>query len=105
MKQLPEHHAHNVTPQPSIMKRRLRLILMGLFFALMLVHVGVHTYVAMRHNRFYGGGWLLKMEGKFAPIVRMVAEDGPASALRPKDEIITLNGEPIEDKYQLYSFF
>jgi eukaryotic-like serine/threonine-protein kinase len=87
------------------MKRRLRLILMGLFFALMLVHLGVHTYVAMRHNRYYGAGWLLKLEGKVEPIVRMVAEDGPASALRPNDEVLTLNGQPVEDKYQLFSFF
>ena len=51
------------------MKKRLRLTLMGLFFALMLVHLGVHTYVAMRHNRYYGAGWLLKLEGKVEPIV------------------------------------
>src|SRR6266446_111708 len=88
------------------MKRRLRLILMGLFFALMLVHLGVHIYVAMRFNpAAYGTGWWLKQEGKIAPVVRMVAEDGAAAALRPNDEILMLNGQPVEDRYQLWRFF
>ena len=73
------------------MKKRLRLILIGPFFALMFVHVGVHTYVAMRFNpAFYGTGLWLKQEGKIAPVVRMVAEDGPAAALRANDEILML---------------
>lgn len=50
------------------MNSRLRLILMGLFFALMFVQVGVHTYVAMRFNpAFFGTGWWLKQE--FEPVV------------------------------------
>jgi PDZ domain len=85
------------------MKKRLRLILMGLFLALMFAHVCVHTFVSARYLSVLSAGWVQKW-GQLEPIVQLVKEDGPAATLRRGDEIVMLNGRQIQDKYQIIKF-
>jgi eukaryotic-like serine/threonine-protein kinase len=85
------------------MKKRLRLILMGLFLAVMFAHVCVHTFVSARYLSVLSAGWVQKW-GQLEPIVQLVKEDGPAATLRRGDEIVMLNGQQIQDKYQIIKF-
>ena len=85
-------------------KRRRRLLLMGILFALLLVNIGVHTWAGLRFSRSFGSGLVLKDEGRVEPVVRLVDADGPAAALRPDDLIVLLNGRPL-DKKQFFRYF
>lgn len=85
-------------------KSRRRLVLTGLLFALLLVNIGVHTWAGLRFSRSFGSGLVLKDEGRVEAVVRLVNEGGPAAALQPGDEIVKLNGQPL-DKKQFFRFF
>jgi hypothetical protein len=85
-------------------KGRRWLVLTGLLSALLLVNIGVHTWAGLRFSRSIGSGLVQKHEGQVEPVVRLVDADGPASALRPDDLIVLLNGQPL-DKKQFFRFF
>jgi sigma-B regulation protein RsbU (phosphoserine phosphatase) len=72
------------------MTRKLILICVSLFYALMLVNVGANFYSGWAESE---RGWEAgRVEGK--PTIHTVDADGPAAVLRVGDEIISLKGEP-----------
>ncbi len=92
--------------QVAVSKQRGRrgLWWMACLYTLLLVNIGVHTWAGLRFSRSFGSGVVLKDEGRLEAAVRLVNPDGPAAALRPGDEIVTLNSQPF-DKKQFFRFF
>ncbi|HEV8133260.1 MAG TPA: protein kinase [Pyrinomonadaceae bacterium] len=80
---------------------RLRIILVGLFLALMFLHFGVHSYHDVSLSlRSSSSGWTLSpVDGR----VRLVqgASSPDTSLLRDGDEIIALNGQQMTNEVQL----
>ncbi|MGH9840352.1 MAG: SpoIIE family protein phosphatase [Blastocatellia bacterium] len=77
-----------------MMRKRLKLILGSLFFALMLVNVGANFYSSWAERiAFSERGWeATEVNGK--PAIYTVNGEGPAAVLRAGDEIVSLKGEP-----------
>jgi phosphoserine phosphatase RsbU/P len=72
------------------MRRKLILICVSLFYALMLVNVGANFYSGWAES---DRGWEAgRVDGK--PTIHKVDAQGPAAVLRAGDEIISLKGEP-----------
>jgi serine phosphatase RsbU (regulator of sigma subunit) len=74
--------------------KRLKLILGGLFFAVMLVNVGANFYSSWAERiAFSERGWeAIAVNGK--PTVYTVEGEGLSAILRAGDEIVSLTGEP-----------
>ncbi len=80
---------------------RLRIILVGLFLALMFLHFGVHSYHDVsRSLKSSSSGWgLSPVNGRVRLTQGMSSAD--TSLLRDDDEIIALNGQPMTNEIQL----
>src|SRR6266704_1302652 len=80
---------------------RLRIILVGLFLALMFLHFGVHSYhdVSLSLKSSSPGWGLSPVNGRVRLAHGMSAAD--TSALRDDDEVIALNGQPMTNEVQL----
>src|SRR5262245_21286111 len=76
------------------MTKKLKLISGVLFFALMIANIGANFYETLAERRAYSQrGWeASSVDGK--PIIYTVDADGPASALRLGDEVVSLKVEP-----------
>jgi hypothetical protein len=90
------------------MKKRLRLILVGLFFALMFSYAGASAYISftrgsLRASEVRGWSFVSTEDGRV--VVSDVARTGPATQLRAGDEVLTLDGQPIASFVQIYRFF
>jgi sigma-B regulation protein RsbU (phosphoserine phosphatase) len=83
------------------MTRRLQLVLVGLFFALLFVYSGasIHrTFTAVGPSS--DTGWVAEpVAGRV--IISQVRRDGPAAALREGDEILALDGQPLRSISQI----
>ena len=79
---------------------RLRIILVGLFLALMLLHFGVQSYHDVSHLlKSSSAGWgLSPVNGR----VRLAQGKSSAdtSALREDDEVVALNGQQMTNEIQ-----
>lgn len=78
------------------MNKRLRLIIVLLFFALMFTYAGLNAYQTLRLNRSYTG-WEAVSSGERVLIKRVFPNGPAASVLRDGDELIYFNGRPIRD--------
>jgi hypothetical protein len=80
---------------------RLRIILVGLFLALMFLHFGVHSYHDVSLSlRSSSSGWTLSpVNGRVRLAHGMFAAD--TSLLRDDDEVIALNGQQMTNEVQL----
>lgn len=80
---------------------RLRIILVGLFFALMFLHFGVQSYHDVLLTLTSSSpGWILSpVDGRVRVGHGMSAAD--TSGLRDGDEIVALNGQEITNEVQL----
>src|SRR2546422_11479671 len=80
---------------------RLRIILVGLFLALMFLHFGVHSYHDVsRSLKSSSSGWgLSPVDGRLRLAKGMSSAD--PSLLRDDDEIIALNGQKMTNELQL----
>jgi serine phosphatase RsbU (regulator of sigma subunit) len=76
------------------MTKRLKLVLGGLFFALMLVNVGANFYSSWAERiAFSERGWeATEVNGK--PTIYTVDRESLSAVLRAGDEIVSLTGEP-----------
>ncbi|MBO0719733.1 MAG: SpoIIE family protein phosphatase [Blastocatellia bacterium] len=79
------------------MTKGLRLVgLLGgvFFFAVMLIHIGANFYEHwIEHKAYSRPGWEAKqVNGK--PVIYTVDSDGPATALRTGDEVVSLTIDP-----------
>jgi sigma-B regulation protein RsbU (phosphoserine phosphatase) len=76
------------------MTKKLKLISGVLYFALMGANIGANFYESLAERRAYSHrGWeASSVDGK--PIIHTVDADGPASALRIGDEVVSLRVEP-----------
>jgi sigma-B regulation protein RsbU (phosphoserine phosphatase) len=85
---------YNVTQDP--MKKRLRLILGAIFFALLFISTGVNMYRGLGVlSRKSEPGWIANQIGSRLFIVQV--EPDLASTLQFGDEIISLNQQPVKD--------
>jgi len=75
------------------MKKRVRLMLGGLFFAVMFVFAGANAYQTFQFRQSAPGWTMMKRDGRV--IVEQVNQTGAATALRVGDEIISFNGRPL----------
>jgi len=83
---------------------RLRLTLVGCFFALMLVYVGVSGYFTVSYfTASSDPGWQVMLDGRIQPYGRLSEVD--VSALRDGDEIIALNGQEFKYARQYFETF
>ncbi len=85
------------------MSKRFQLIAGGSFFALMFLFAGINVY-----EKFFllrsAPGWLgMPQEGRV--IVEMIRAGGPATALRIGDEVLAINGQRVENVFQIEAFF
>src|SRR6185295_18254010 len=80
---------------------RLRIILVGLFLALMFLHFGVHSYHDVSLSlRSSSSGWTLSpLDGRVRLVQGMSSAD--TSLLRDGDEVIALNGQQMTNEVQL----
>src|SRR2546427_4840997 len=80
---------------------RLRIILVGLFLALMFLHFGVHSYhdVSLSLKSTSAGWGLSPVNGRVRLAHGMSSAD--TSLLRDDDEVIALNGQPMTNEIQL----
>ena len=80
---------------------RLRIILVGLFLALMLLHFGVHSYhdVSLSLKSSSAGWGLSPVNGRVRLTHGITATD--TSDLRDDDEIVALNGQQMTNEVQL----
>ena len=80
---------------------RLRIILVGLFLALMLLHFGVQSYHDVSHSiKSSSAGWgLSPVNGRVRLAHGMSSAD--TSALRDDDEVVALNGQQMTNEVQL----
>src|SRR5882724_2436610 len=80
---------------------RLRIILVGLFLALMLLHFGVQSYHDVSHSfKSSSAGWgLSPVNGRVRLAQGMSSAD--TSALRDDDEVVALNGQQMTSEVQL----
>ncbi len=80
---------------------RLRIILVGLFFALMFLHLGVHSYHDVSQTlRSSAAGWTLSpVSGRVRVTHGLVSAD--TSSLQDDDEVVDLNGQQITNELQL----
>ncbi|HWQ34359.1 MAG TPA: SpoIIE family protein phosphatase [Blastocatellia bacterium] len=85
------------------MVRRYHIIPVGIFFALILVFSGVNAYEKLFQVRSLPGWLAIQKESRV--VVEGIRPDGPASALRPGDQVLALNGEPVTKVAQLELFF
>jgi len=67
------------------MKKRVRLMLGGLFFAVMFVFAGANAYQTFQFRQSAPGWTMMKRDGRV--IVEQVNQTGAATALRVGDEI------------------
>src|SRR5215471_1842317 len=76
------------------MTKKLKLISGALFFALMIANIVANFYESLAERRAYSQrGWEAgSVDGK--PIIHTVDANGPASALRVGDEVVSLKVEP-----------
>ena len=80
---------------------RLRLILVGLFFALMFVYAGANAYLSFAPlSTSSDRGWYVSQRGDRV-LISSVRDDGPALALQVGDEIVALNGQRVKTSYQV----
>src|SRR5262245_39387579 len=79
------------------MKQRVRLVAMGLFFALMFTYAGTNITLNLTRGKLLVPlvrGWLVTpREGRL--VVSYVSAGGPASRLQVGDEILALDGQPL----------
>lgn len=89
------------------MNTRLKVGLVGLFFALMFTYAGAKAYLDASRLSFRSaniGGWsAYSSEGSVR--VTSVDAEGPANVLRKGDEIVALGGRALESYYQISGFF
>ncbi len=85
------------------MFRRYHTILVGIFFALIFVFCGVNAWEKLWLLKSVPGWRVMPNNGRL--VIEAVRPDGPANVLRPGDEIIALNGQPISDPSQVERFF
>jgi hypothetical protein len=80
---------------------RLRIILVGLFLGLMLLHFGVQSYHDVSHSfKSSSAGWgLSPVNGRVRLAHGMSSAD--TSALRDDDEVVALNGQQMTNEVQL----
>src|SRR5438876_4698645 len=80
---------------------RLRIILVGLFLALMFLHFGVHSYhdVSLSLKSSSSGWTLSPVDGSVRLVQGMSSAD--TSLLRDDDEVIALNGRQMTNDVQL----
>src|SRR5918912_4581645 len=82
------------------MKTRGRLILGGLFFALMFVYAAGNAYQTFAVRRS-STGWAAGVRGGRV-VVSEVNPAGPAALLVPSDALLALDGERVESPAQVY---
>jgi predicted metalloprotease with PDZ domain len=89
---------------------RVRLFLVGLFFAVTFVGIACSAYVLLSWVPFIGAmegmdhGFGVRQEvGRL--VVGFVRPDGPAAALRTGDEIVSLRWRNIRHRYELMEEF
>jgi sigma-B regulation protein RsbU (phosphoserine phosphatase) len=87
------------------MRRRLQFLLGAIFFALLLVYGGVRFYrsVALLDAESEPG-WLARQPGTQVQVGTLVTAEA-ASLLRPGDEVIAINGEPIKRSFDVSRVF
>jgi sigma-B regulation protein RsbU (phosphoserine phosphatase) len=86
------------------MIRRLRLVLVGFFFAIVFVTVGATDYVTFSRLLGSDPGWIPVAEDTRV-LVDELRRNGPASALRNGDEILALNGQQVNSASQVLKAF
>ena len=93
---------YDVTQDP--MKKRLRLILGAIFFALLFISTGVNMYRGLAVLSVKSEpGWVANQIGSRLFIVQVAPH--LASTLQFGDEIISLNREPIKDPFDIIRVF
>ncbi|HEY9281875.1 MAG TPA: protein kinase [Pyrinomonadaceae bacterium] len=89
------------------MKKRLRLLSVGLYFALMAACAVAGAYLTFGEQRWaqpQARGWFLTRPENGLR-VNAVAPGGPAAALKVGDEVVALGGRPLADRAQFFEFF
>jgi sigma-B regulation protein RsbU (phosphoserine phosphatase) len=83
------------------MVKRLQLILAGFFFGLLLIYVGAGDYNHLSAvSHLVDPGWVTEQRGDRFVITRVRAF---ASALRPGDEVVAINGQQIKGVFSIKS--
>lgn len=83
---------------------RLRLTLVGLFFALMFVHVGVNSYFsALYFSTASDPGWQIYPDGRIQTYTNL--SGAQVAPLRDGDQIVALDGRAFEDGRQYFETF
>ncbi|MBA3439159.1 MAG: protein kinase [Pyrinomonadaceae bacterium] len=83
---------------------RLRILLVGLFFTLMFVGVGVNSYHSILYFNTAGdAGWLLGLDGRVRIYSGASAAD--VSTLRDGDEVVSLDGRELKKIRQYFETF
>jgi serine phosphatase RsbU (regulator of sigma subunit) len=87
--------------------KRHRLVLGGVFFALMLGHFGVNAYSAwmdLMARAKSSDGWTARLSPDGRAQIVSVDKDGPATALRVGDEVLSINGLSLRDNPEILSY-
>src|SRR5437588_1768477 len=100
-----DRYAIVIFTEKSVMRRRLQFLLGAIFFALLLVYGGVRFYrsVALLDAESEPG-WLARQPGSQVQVGTTGTPEA-ASLLRPGDEVIAINGEPIKRSFDVTSVF
>ena len=86
------------------MRKRLRLILVSLLFALLFIYAGVNSYFFTSAHLAAGfPGWFVGRDGRVLTAQFGFAD--PASALQDGDEIVALDGQPFRSRAQYFAAF
>ena len=87
--------------------KRHRLVLGGVFFALMFGHFGANAYSAwldLMARARSSDGWTARLAPDGRAQIVNVDKDGPATALRVGDEVLSINGLTLRDNPEILSY-
>lgn len=95
---------HQTQDTKLVINRRRRIILVGLFFALRLIYVGVNGYLVISYfSTSSDPGWQVWTDGRVH--IYSATSDADVSTLQDDDEILTLNDQEFRDMRQYYRTF
>ncbi|HEX8474806.1 MAG TPA: SpoIIE family protein phosphatase [Pyrinomonadaceae bacterium] len=85
----------------TLLTRRVRFILGGLFFVVMFVYAGANSHQSLGARQSSLGWLMTEREGRV--LVEYVAPEGAAAeALRVDDEIVAINGRAVQSYWQAF---
>ncbi len=91
------------------MKRRLLIIFVGLFFALMFVNAAVIAYQTLSSLGSFGAwsdpGWRAEPRRDRVALIQILSRGPAANILRVGDEIVSINGRPQQSAYAAAKLF